>query len=293
MHQSPAVLVGVDGSRSATAAALWAVDEAVSRDIPVRLLQVVPRRDRPTTAHDIDRASDIVDTVTAAIEATGKQVKVETQLAAGDVTDVLREQARHAAMLCIGSSGREHAGMGHRRATVLAVVPPVDCPVAVIHSPTAASSASCVVAEVDDSPAGDLALRRGIDEALLRGLPLRVVTAWPARYPDIQDGSAGAVSRIVRTRLQRRLAAWREQHPGLDMRPVAVPGKILNYLARHRDEIALAVVPHDRGAGITELVSTTPPASEPDLSFNVMICEPAGPPERARHVLTSSSEQSG
>lgn len=276
MHQSPAVLVGVDGSRSATAAALWAVDEAVSRDIPVRLLQVVPRCDRPTTARDIDRASDIVDSAAAAIETTGQQVKVETQIAAGDVAQVLREQARHAAMLCIGSSGRVHAGIGHRQSTVLAVAPSANCPVAVIHSSPVTARASCVVAEVDDSPAGDLALRRGIEEALLRGFPLRVVTAWPARYPDVQDGSAGAMSRMVRTRLQRRLAAWREQHPGLDVRPVAVPGNILNYLARHRDEIALAVVPHDRGAGIAELVSTTPPASAPDLSFDVMICEPAG-----------------
>jgi hypothetical protein len=34
----PAVVVGVDGSRAAVRAALWAVDEAVSRDIPLRLV---------------------------------------------------------------------------------------------------------------------------------------------------------------------------------------------------------------------------------------------------------------
>lgn len=274
MHQSPAVLVGVDGSCSATAAALWAVDEAISRDIPVRLLHVVPHHDAPTSAGDIHCAGDIVDAAAAAIEATGKQVKVETQIASGDVAQALLDQSRRAAMLCIGSSGREHAGIGHRHSTVLAVVPSATCPVTVVHSTPASSQASCMVAEVDDSPAGDLALRRGIDEALLRGLPLRVVTAWPARYPDIQDGSAGTMARMVRTRLQRRLVAWREHHPGLDVRPVAVPGNILNYLARHRDEIALAIVPHDRGAGIAELISTTPPASAPDLSFDVMICEP-------------------
>ena len=187
MHQAPAVVVGVDGSCSATAAALWAIDEAMSRDIPLRLLHAVPHRDRPTTTDDIDRASDIVDTA-----------------------------------------------------------------------------------------AGDLVLRRGIDEALLRAIPLRVVTAWPASYPDVQGGSSATMTRMVRTRLQRRLSAWREQHPGLDARAVAVPGNILNYLARHRDEIALAIVPHGRGAGIAELVSTTPPSSAPDLSFNVLICEPAG-----------------
>ncbi len=31
------VVVGVDGSRAAVDAALWAVDEAIARDIPLRL----------------------------------------------------------------------------------------------------------------------------------------------------------------------------------------------------------------------------------------------------------------
>ena len=37
----PSVVVGVDGSRSALDAALWAVDEAVSRDVPLRLVYAV------------------------------------------------------------------------------------------------------------------------------------------------------------------------------------------------------------------------------------------------------------
>lgn len=36
-----AVVVGIDGSRAATHAALWAVDEAVNRDIPLRLVYVI------------------------------------------------------------------------------------------------------------------------------------------------------------------------------------------------------------------------------------------------------------
>ena len=35
---SPAVVVGIDGSRPAVDAALWGVDEAVHRDIPLRLV---------------------------------------------------------------------------------------------------------------------------------------------------------------------------------------------------------------------------------------------------------------
>ena len=38
---SPAVVVGIDGSRTAVDAALWAVDEVVSRDIPLRLVYTI------------------------------------------------------------------------------------------------------------------------------------------------------------------------------------------------------------------------------------------------------------
>ena len=38
---SPAVVVGINGSPTAVDAALWAVDEAVSRDIPLRLVYAI------------------------------------------------------------------------------------------------------------------------------------------------------------------------------------------------------------------------------------------------------------
>ena len=38
---APSVVVGIDGSRTALDAALWAVDEAVSRDIPLRLVYAI------------------------------------------------------------------------------------------------------------------------------------------------------------------------------------------------------------------------------------------------------------
>ena len=34
----PSIVVGIDGSRTAVRAALWAIDEAVSRDVPLRLV---------------------------------------------------------------------------------------------------------------------------------------------------------------------------------------------------------------------------------------------------------------
>ena len=35
------IVVGIDGSKAAIRAALWAVDEAVSRDVPLRLVYAI------------------------------------------------------------------------------------------------------------------------------------------------------------------------------------------------------------------------------------------------------------
>ncbi|PRC50563.1 universal stress protein, partial [Mycobacterium sp. ITM-2017-0098] len=38
---APCVVVGIDGSPAAVDAALWAVDQAIDRDVPLRLVYVV------------------------------------------------------------------------------------------------------------------------------------------------------------------------------------------------------------------------------------------------------------
>ena len=35
------IIVGIDGSQAAVAAALWGVDEAISRGVPLRLISVI------------------------------------------------------------------------------------------------------------------------------------------------------------------------------------------------------------------------------------------------------------
>lgn len=41
-HSPPPVVAGIDGSETAIRAAQWAIDEAISRSVPLRL--VYPRR---------------------------------------------------------------------------------------------------------------------------------------------------------------------------------------------------------------------------------------------------------
>ena len=107
-----------------------------------------------------------------------------------------------------------------------------------------------VVAEVDESVAGDGVLRRALDEAQLRDAPLRVLMAWQSRYTDIHDGNAVADgNRLARAHLDRRLAQWKKRYPDLDVQAVAVRGSTLNYLSKNADSIKLLVVGHAADSG--------------------------------------------
>ena len=84
-HTQPAVVIGVDGSAVAQHAALWAVDEAVSRGIPLRLVHVVDSEDvKPDdSARRRAAAESAVCRVVAAVEATEKPVSIEVDIVEG------------------------------------------------------------------------------------------------------------------------------------------------------------------------------------------------------------------
>ena len=72
----PSITVGVDGSRGAVRAALLAIDEAVSRDIPLRLVYAIEPQDE---AHRLAGAELAVRYAANAVEATERRVKVEVE----------------------------------------------------------------------------------------------------------------------------------------------------------------------------------------------------------------------
>ncbi|KRE33650.1 universal stress protein UspA [Mycobacterium sp. Soil538] len=281
MATPAAVVVGIDGSDSATDAAVWAVEEAVSRDIALRLVFALP----PDEAADhLAAAESAVQSACARVEAMERPVELEAVIVRDSAVRALRTASRDARMLCVGSIGLTHGGLARMGSTAAALATSAHCPLAIIHP--AGLESGWVVVEVGDDPAAQATLRRGVEEALLRRCALRVVTTWPSRYTDIHD--AGAVAdgnRLARRRLDRRLTEWRVRFPALDIQAVAVPGSFVVYLARHVRSIRLVVVPHERAEAIAELVGPPQQGMPGDLGFDVLLCEP--------HCRTSSSEQLG
>jgi nucleotide-binding universal stress UspA family protein len=263
---APSVVVGIDGSRSALNAAVWAVDEAVSRDIPLRLVYAIDPdaatgSDNQAAARDLATAELAVRQAFVAVEATDKPVKIEVEILQERPVQALKEASRWAAMLCVGSIGLKHSSRGRIGSTAAVLCTSTHCSVAIVHGHVPAPrEQNLVVAEVDASPASDGVLRHAIDEAKLRNAPLRVITTWQSRYTDIHDTRANAEgNRLAKARLDRRLTEWRNRFPGLDIEAAAVHGNFLNYVAKNAKSIQLLVIAHDRAHGISELVG--PPGS--------------------------------
>lgn len=278
---SPSVVVGIDGSRNALNAALWAVDEAVKRDIPLRLVCAIKPHDAglapDVAARDLATAEIAVRTALMAVESTDKPVKIEVEILQGRPIDKLLEAGRAAAMICIGAIGFPN-GIDHRIGSTAAALPNrAHCPVAIIRSHDSARAAPrSVVVEIDRSQDSDIVLERGIDEALLRNAPLVVVSVWQSTFTDVHDGdSVAEQNRLIRAELNRRLARTTRDHRELDVGPVAVHGNLLNYLSRHAESTQLVVIGRRRAHDIAETVEPAGHAALHDTDCSVLVCEPS------------------
>ncbi len=232
---APSVVVGVDGSRASIQAALWAVDEAVSRDVPLRLVDVIDPVDLPGVAADDTQfasARAVLRDAQRAVEATGEPVKIETEVLVGKPLAKLAEESRCAVMICIGSIGIEHTCRG--AGSVAAALPGVaQCPVAVIRAPQHRGApprrkARSIVAEVDNG----VVLRHAFEEARLRAAPLRAAAA----VTDVADRNG-----LAQPHVNRRIAQWKRRYPEVDVEPIIVRGSLCRYLAKNAESVEVFV----------------------------------------------------
>ena len=124
--RTKSIVAGIDGSKAAIRAALWAVDEAVSRDVPLRLLYATERGDSQVTAEMAVRQA------VTAIQAAGKPVKIETGIVHGPAVGSLIRSSASAAMVCVGAVGLRHFQPGRVGSTAAALAISARCPVAIV-----------------------------------------------------------------------------------------------------------------------------------------------------------------
>lgn len=258
MSTAHVVVVGIDGSPNALDAAIWAVKEAVSRDIPLRLVYAIDPADNGTDHESAARALATAELAIrqafTAVEATEQPVKIELEVVQDKPIEALVEASRSAAILCVGAVGLD-ADRPHRiGSTASAVARSAHCPVAVVRTPSSLSGR--ILVEFDGRPSSTTALQAGVDEARLRGAPLCVMTTWQQRLSDMYDASAlEDRNRLAQAQLDRRLTRWRRRYPDLTVHTVAGDGSTLDYLETHRDSVQLVVVGAEHGR-VNELADT-------------------------------------
>jgi nucleotide-binding universal stress UspA family protein len=277
---SSAVVVGIDGSRSAIEAALWAVDEAADLDLPLRMVYAIQPRefgdlDGQRVAHDFAGAEVAVRQAAMAIESASKPVKIEVEILQSRPIDALLGASRSAAMLCLGALGINRASGKRVGSTVTGLLSRVHCPVSIIRQGgPKETEAGWIVTEFDDSPDATTVLGHALEEARLRHAPLRVLTTWHPRFNDIHDmHSPSDGSRQAKANLERVLTRYRRLYPELELRAVAVAGSPMTYLALHADSIQLIVLGQHPSDELAELIGPASCAALNKLRCSVLISE--------------------
>ena len=272
VSESPpsSVVVGIDGSRWVVDAAVWAVDEAVSRDIPLRLVYAVESTgaDPQRLAHDLATGESVVRQALTAVESTDKPVKIEIEIVQRGPTAALLYASRSAAMICVGSTGLHHATRGRIGSTAAALAASAHCPVAIVHRRADArvSHPGVILAVLGAPPTANTVLERAAGEARLRDAPLRVLT--------LRSGQPTGGRHWAQAELDRRLAQWQRRYPDLDILAHTAHGYMLEYLEKNAGSVQLIVVDHGRPGPADALLARAGRTALDHAGCTLLICNP-------------------
>jgi nucleotide-binding universal stress UspA family protein len=261
------VVVGIDGSRAAIRAALWAVDEVAGTDIPLRLLyirELSPTASRCEARTAMAVAEEAVYEAYNAIEAVGKPVKVEMTIVEGRSVPALISASESTPLLCIGDTGAGQSCAAGFGSTATALVHAAHCSVAVVRGvhQQAPAENRFIVAHVAGSADDSDVLEFAFEEANRRNAPLLVMTAWRSGFDDLQnDAVIKEHDRRMRAVLDGYLELWSPRYPAVSVRNVAAYNTFLNYLTEHATTIQLVVVGATQTDEVQQLVG--PPAHDP------------------------------
>ncbi|MGD1173191.1 universal stress protein [Mycobacterium seoulense] len=241
------VLVGIDGSSAAIAAALWGIDEAITRGVPLRLISVVkPTHESPEDyERDVAHAEKSLLQARLAIEATGKSVAVETDTPRGPAGSVLVEASAAADLICVGCVGIGRYARSIVGSTATELAEKAQCPVVVLRtgSDQPPPEINWIVVRMTDAPGNDTVVNYAAAEAKLRRAPMLVLGGRPEELTEHADGA-----------FERRVAQWRESCPEVRVYPITTKHGIASYLSANDERVLLAVIGGDEARQLPQLV---------------------------------------
>jgi nucleotide-binding universal stress UspA family protein len=270
------VVVGIDGSAAAICAAEWAVDEAASRCLPLRLVHVIEPGSEAVRL-ETEYAEASLSTARAAVDATGRHVRSDAIVVHGSISSVLIEESRHAAMMCVGSSGVDYPFEKLLGSVARSMAQSAHCPAAVIRTPNARDGDSrCIAVVVGDPNTADAVLRMAMDEARLRTASLLILRTWPATRGSACDDH-----------LNQRMILWGRRYPDVEVHPVSLYTNLAEFLTKTERSVLLTLVD---AVGSDEAKGLGGPSAFSRATCPVIVVSPdrgAWSPKQRRPVTSS------
>ena len=196
------VVVGIDGSQAALDAANWAVAEALSLGVPLRLVHVSVAKHayRPCVGAvtcGAEEAEAALYRAVTTVQDVGRPVHLETAAVHGRPDCVLIDESRRAALVCVGSEEKGPCTRTPLGSTAAALVKHSHCPVAIVRSGGAPQTKTGWIAAVqNDEPDNDEVVHRAMEEGRLRRAPVLLIDtrreSWIRRYPDVHVQTVAA-----------------------------------------------------------------------------------------------------
>ncbi|KOY56960.1 universal stress protein [Streptomyces sp. XY332] len=254
------VTVGVDGSPESRGAARWAAQEALLRQVPLRLVHAVDWPLDPVLPglgrQDVDRWADQALTE-AAQELHGRHQNLEitTRCLTARPAAALAAEAADAGLLVLGSRGLGGLVGFVAGSVAMSTVVATDTPVVLVRAadgpdgpdgPGTGSGAEIVVG-VDIHEACDRVLAFAFEEADRRHCPLRAVHGWkmPAAYsyaPFFDPDNERDIGRSVTHMVGDMLLPWQHKFPNVNVSHNVFMGSAGGHLVRASQGAGLVVV---------------------------------------------------
>lgn len=234
------VVAAIDGSDTAINAALWAVDEAIARSVPLRLVCVMKATHPSAEDYYADKhhAEASIRAAQDAVEATGRPVKIETVILSGLPSFNLIEESQAADMICVGSVGIGRSARAILGSIATELAEKAHCPVAIIRPqdeiPRDEVDIRWIVVAVTDESDNESVIESAMSEARLRQTPVLMLGG--------RDGLDGIVEQ------------WKGRYPDVHAYPVSDGADVARFLKRHDEWVQLAVIGGSRADEVMQIL---------------------------------------
>ncbi|AII08926.1 nucleotide-binding universal stress UspA family protein [Rhodococcus wratislaviensis] len=261
------IVVGVDGSESASAAVAWAARAAAALSLPLHIVTVVHipafYYTEPYLAESFkEELEDTAKSRLGSARVHAKQtvdeaLDITTEQHEGKVSQTLIELSANAHMVVLGSRGHgEFTGL-LVGSTTSAVAAHGHCPLVVVRGRTMDGQPPTegpIVVGVDGSESSKAAVEVAFEQAAARGASLVAVNVWsdvsvqPSLGASPEDPLWSSIQTGEEVVLSERLAGYQERYPDVTVERVVARDRPVRVLSEFAEKAQLIVV-GSRGRG--------------------------------------------